>query len=85
MSGSFLQLIIGDYMKNEMKIEELQKPMPSTRPMILQVAGVQIFLAAFLFSGEKIIHFILLLMGILTLTVGFGKWNLFDKLKQTMK
>ena len=73
-------------MKSEVKIEELQKLMPSTRSMLyLQIAGVQIFLVALLFSSEDIMYTLLLLIGAAALTEGFEKTRLQNKIKQIME
>jgi hypothetical protein len=73
-------------MKSEIKIEELQKLMPSTKSMLsLQVVGVQIFMIAFLVSSENIFYTLLLLMGAAALTEGFEKTRLQNKLKQLME
>jgi hypothetical protein len=73
-------------MKSEIKIEELQKLMPSTKSMLsLQIVGVQIFMIAFLFSSENIFYTLLLLIGAAALTEGFEKTRLQNKLKQLME
>lgn len=73
-------------MKKEVKVEELQRLMPSKKETIyLQVAGLLIFIAAFLFSRENIIHPILLMLGVSALTRGFEKSRLQNKLKQIME
>jgi hypothetical protein len=73
-------------MKSEVKIEELQKLMPSARSMLsLQIAGVQIFLAAFLFSGNEFISTLLFLIGAAALTESFEKTRLQHKIKEIME
>ena len=73
-------------MKNEVTDEELQKLMPSKREtMYLQIGGLLIFLAAFLFCRENIIHPILLMIGVSVLTRGFEKSRLQNKLQQIIE
>ena len=73
-------------MKSEVNIDELKKLLPSTRSMLyLQIIGLQIFMVAFLFSSENILYTILLLAGAVTLTEGFEKTRLQNRLKQMMK
>jgi hypothetical protein len=73
-------------MKTEIKVEELEKLMPSKKETIyLQVLGLLTFVAAFLFSRDNIIHPILLMLGVTTLTEGFDKIRLQKKLRQIME
>jgi hypothetical protein len=76
----------GGDMKTEIKVEELEKLMPSKKETIyLQVLGLLTFVAAFLFSRDNIIHPILLMLGVTTLTEGFDKIKLQKKLRQIME
>jgi hypothetical protein len=78
--------MIGGPMKVEVKVEELQKLMPSRRETIyLQVGGLFIFLAAFFFCRDNIIHPILLMLGVSVLTRGFEKSRLLNKLQQIVE
>jgi hypothetical protein len=82
MGGASFKSNIGVNMKNEITVKERQELMPSTRAMIyFQVVGIQIIMAAFLFSGENIIHPLLLMIGVVALTKSFEKWRLQNKLK----
>jgi len=73
-------------MKTEIKVEELGKLMPSKKETIyLQVLGLLTFIAAFLFSRDNILHPILLMLGVTTLTEGFDKIKLQKKLRQIME
>ena len=73
-------------MKTEIKVEELGKLMPSKKETIyLQVLGLLTFIAAFLFSRDNILHPILLMLGVTTLTEGFDKIRLQKKLRQIME
>jgi hypothetical protein len=85
LGGSFLSNVGGD-MKTEIKVEELKQLMPSKRETTyLQVLGLLIFMAAFLFCRDNIIHPILLMAGVMALTRGFEKIRLQNKLKQIME
>ena len=73
-------------MKSEIKVEELKQLMPSKRgTTYLQVLGFFVFLSAFLFCRDTIIHPILLMAGVMMLTSGFEKSKLQNKLKQMME
>jgi hypothetical protein len=73
-------------MKTEIKVEELKQLMPSKKETIyLQILGLLTFIAAFLFSRDNIIHPVLLMLGIMTLTEGFEKTKLQKKLKKIME
>jgi hypothetical protein len=72
-------------MKNEIKVEELKKLMPSTSAIYFPIIGLQIFMAAFLFSSENIIYTFLLLIGAVAVTEGFEKSRLQNKLKQIIE
>jgi hypothetical protein len=73
-------------MKSEVKVEFLQKLMPSSRSILyFQIIGTLIFMVALLFSNENIIYIFLLLMGEVALTKGFDKSIFQNKFKQIME
>jgi len=73
-------------MKNEVKVEELKKLMPSPKTTIyFPIIALQIFMVAFLFPHESIIYTFLLLIGAAALTEGFEKSRLQNKLKQIIQ
>lgn len=73
-------------MKNEVKVEELKKIMPSTRSMVyFPIFGLQIFMIAFLFSSENILYSLLLMVGAAVLTEGIEKSRLQNKLKRILE
>lgn len=73
-------------MKTEVKVEDLQKLMPSTKSMIyLEIVGVQILLIAFLLLNENFFSPFLLMIGAVVLTRCFEKSRLQNKLKEIIE
>jgi hypothetical protein len=73
-------------MKNEVKVDELKKLMPSARTMVyFPIFGLQIFMVAFLFSSENIVFPLLLMIGAAMFTEGYEKSRLLNKLKRIIE
>ena len=73
-------------MKSKVKVEEIHKLMPSTKSVTyLQIAGVQIFLAAFLLLNESYFFPFLLMIGAALLTKCFEKTRLQNKIKEIVE
>ena len=73
-------------MKTEVKVEDLQKLIPSTKSMIFcEIAGVQMIVIALLVFHENIVFSFLSMIGAAVLTVGFEKTKWQNRLKEMME
>jgi hypothetical protein len=76
----------GGSMKSAVRVEELHKLMPSTKSVtFLQIAGVEIFLIAFLLLNESSVFPFLLMVGAAVLTKCFEKSKLQNKIKEIVE